>query len=258
MKILIAGNGFIGRNIAEKLREDNIVKTLDRKNATYQQDITQEFSLDEDFDVLIHTIGLAPGMNSENAYREVHVKGTRNLLEAADFEKIIFVSALKAGEIDHSFFRTKKETEEMIEESGSEYTILRPSTVYGEGNKLLDLMRKAAPSRVFPNIRTETQPIHIDDLVEITSRSLERFEGEKLELGGPEKMTVGELARRIYRQEGYSCVLVPIPEIVQKAGLTLLDPLPGPFNRENIALLKHQNTTDRNDTEEILDKLKQI
>lgn len=258
MKILVAGNGFIGRNVVEKLREKHLVKTLDRKNGTYQQDITEKFSIKEEFDVLIHTIGLAPGMHSSEAYREVHVEGTRNLVKGVDAGKIIFLSALKADEIDHSFFQTKKETEEIIKNSESDYTILRPSTVYGKGNKLLDLMRKAAPTRVFPDIKTRTQPIHIEDLVEMISRSVEEFSGETLELGGPEKMTSGELARKIYREEGYSCTLIPVPRLIQKTGLVLLDPFPGPFNRENIELLKHENTTEVNDAEKVLGELKKL
>jgi uncharacterized protein YbjT (DUF2867 family) len=258
MKILVAGNGFIGRNAVEELRENHLVKTLDRGNGTYQQDIMEKFSIEEEFDVMIHTIGLAPGMHSEKAYREVHAEGTRNLLKGVKAEKIVYLSALGAGEIDHSFFRTKKKAEKLIKNSESDHTILRPSTVYGEGNKLLELMRKAAPTRVFPNIKTRTQPIHIEDLVEIISRSVEEFSAEILELGGPEKMTAGELARKIYREEGYSCTLIPLPRLLQKTGLTLLDPFPGPFNRENIRLLENQNTTDRNDAEKILGELKKI
>jgi nucleoside-diphosphate-sugar epimerase len=259
MKILIAGNGFIGRKIAEELRKRHEIKTLDRSgDATFEQDITENFSLEEEFDVIFHTIGLAPGMHAEEEYRKVHIDGTENLLKGVVSDKIVYISALKAGDIDHSFFETKKKAEDMIRNSGREFTIVRPSTVYGHGNKLLDMMRKAAPTMVFPHLKTETQPIHIDDLREILARSVEEFGSEVLEVGGPEKMTMGELAENIYREEGFPCFLVPFPEALQKTGLRLLDPLPGPFNRENIELLEHQNTTERNDAEEILDELQEI
>ena len=259
MKILVAGRGFIGRNITENLRENHEVKTLDRSgDATFQQDITEKFSLEEEFDVFIHTIGLAPGMNSSAEYEKVHVDGTRNLLSAVNFDKIIFLSALKSGEIDHSFFQTKKKAEDLIVGSARKYTILRPSTVYGEGNKLLEIMGKAAPTMVFPDIKTETQPIHIDDLVEIVEISLEEFDKRSLNLGGPEKMTTGELAKKIYRKKGFPCLLIPAPRILQETSLKLFDPLPGPFNQENIKLLRHQNITEINDAEQILGELKEI
>jgi NADH dehydrogenase len=259
MKVLIAGNGFIGRKIAEELRDSHEIKTLDRSgDATFTQDITEKFSLDEEFDVIFHTIGLAPGMHSEKEYEKVHVEGTENLLEAVDSDKIVYLSALGTGKIDHSFFRTKQEAEKIIKNSGRKFTIVRPSTVYGRGNKLLEMMRKAAPTMVFPNLKTETQPIHIDDLGEILGRCVENFDSQVLEVGGPESMEMDELAKKIYRERGFPCFLVPVPDSIQKTGLKLLDPLPGPFNRENIELLEHQNTTSFNDAEEILGELREI
>lgn len=259
MKILVAGRGFLGKNIVEKLRDSHEVKTLDRgDDATFQQDITEEFSLEEDFDVLIHTVGLAPGMNSRKEYEEVHVEGTKKLLSGVDFDKIIFLSALKADEVDHSFFQTKKRAEDLIVGSGKKYTILRPSTVYGEGNRLLKLIGKAAPTMIFPDLKTMTQPIHVDDLVEIVEISLDEFDNRSLNLGGPEKMTIGQLAKKIYRKKGFPCFLIPAPQILQETSLKLFDPLPGPFNKENIQLLKHQNITEVNDAEQILGELKEI
>lgn len=258
MKILVAGRGFIGRKIVQELRESHEVKTLDRKpDATFQQDVTENFTIDEKFDVMIHTVGLAPGMHSPADYENIHITGTRNLLEAVDAEKTVYLSALGAGRGDHSFFKTKREGEKLVADTGK-FTVLRPSTVYGEGNKLLEMIGKAAPTRVFPDIKVETQPVHVDDLVEIVERSLESFDGQVLELGGPEEMTVGEMACRIYRNRGFSCFLMPFPRFIQKTGLKALSPLPGPFNSENIKLLDLQNTTQVNDAEKILGELKPV
>lgn len=257
MKVLVAGRGFIGKKIVEKLRSSHQVKTLDRgAEATFQQDITEEFNLDEEFDVLIHTIGLAPGMHSPKEYEQVHVNGTRNLLEGVEADKTVFLSALGAGNVDHSFFNTKREAEKLVASESGDYTILRPSTVYGEDNKLLDLIRKAAPTMVFPNIKTLTQPIHVKDLVSVVEKSLDQFNQQALKLGGPEEMTVGNMAKKIYRNRGFPCMLIPAPLMLQKTGLKVLSPLPGPFNRENIRILEHQNTTNINDAEKILGDLK--
>ncbi len=255
----MAGRGFIGKKIVEKLRGEHEVKTLDRSpDATFQQDVTEEFKLDGEFDVLIHTIGLAPGMHSPAEYEKVHVEGTGNLLEAVNTDKTVFLSALGVGKIDHSFFTTKRKAEKLVAKKSERYTILRPSTVYGEGNKLLELIKKAAPTMTFPDIKTETQPIHIEDLVSVVGESLDDFDQQILKLGGPEKMTVGEMAKKLYRERGFPCILAPAPLFLQRTGLKILSPLPGPFNRENIRLLEHQNTTDVNDAEKILGEMKKI
>ena len=257
MKILVAGSGFIGSKIIEELEEDHEVKTLDRTEADFTQDITEEFELDESFDVIFHTVGLAPGMNKPEAYERVHIEGTKNILEGVECDKIVYISALKSGEVDHSFFKTKQKAEDLIKSDGRKYTVVRPSTVYGRGNKLMDMIRKASPLRIFPDIRTETQPIHIDDLQEILGRSVQDFDNEILEVAGHEVMTVGEMAKKIYRDEGFKCFLLPVPRVLQETGLKL-SPFSGPFSSENIQILRHQNTVEENDAEEILERLRSI
>jgi NADH dehydrogenase len=252
MKVLIAGKGFIGEAIGDELGNFYDVKYLDRSSGDYQEDVTQGFDIDEEFDVLVHTIGLAPGFATEEAYQQVHVEGTENLLEGVDCDKVVYLSALGVGEVDHSFFRTKEEAEELIKDSGRDYTIVRPSTVYGPGNKLLEMMKKFAPTRMFPDLPTETQPILRDDLVSLMLETVEGFDNETLNAAGPEKFTMGEMARNMYREDGYRCFLLPAPEILIKFNLKALSFLGPPFEPENIEIFTSSNTTDENDAEGIV------
>jgi len=253
MDVLVAGKGFIGEKIGAKLEKNgHAVKYLDRSKGNFQHDITQDFNIDESFDVLIHTVGLAPGFATRKQYEKVHVEGTKNLLDAVDCGKIIYLSALGVGEVEHSFFQTKQQAETLIKSSGVDYTILRPSTVYGEGNKLLDMMRSFAPTRVFPDLKTLTQPILIDDLTSVVERVLESHNEEVLDAAGKDKMALGQLAKSMYNEEGYSCALVPMPEFliqVKLLGLSFLGP---PFRPENIEIVRSSNTTDENDAEELV------
>lgn len=247
MKILVAGRGFIGSSVGEKLEEKHEVRYLDMENADYECDVTEEFSIDEDFDVLIHSIGLAPGFSSKEAYQQIHVEGTRNLVDGVDADKIVYISALKAGEVDHSFFQTKKEAEEIVKDSGMDYTVVRPSTVYGKGNRLLDIIRKMAFTRVFPDLKNRTQPIVKEDLVDIISETVTGFDNQVLRAAGPEKMTMGDLGKTVYRDEGYRCFLMPYPSFMLEMKIIGLSFLPPPFQKENIQILRHDNTTDEND-----------
>jgi len=257
MKVLVAGNGFIGRHLVDKLRENHAVKTLDRSNGTYEQDITDEFDIDDEFDVVFHTIGLAPGLYRKKKYRKVHVKGTRNLLEAVNTDKFVYISALGVGEIDHSYFKTKKEAEELVKEHCDNYTILRPSTVFGKGNKILGLIEKASTTRIFPGFSMEMQPIHVDDLVEILARSIDEFDRETLHLAGPEDMSLKELADKIYLSRGRKCITMPFAEDITKLGLRI-SPLPGFLSSENLELFSRKNLISHNDAEDIIGDLKSI
>lgn len=250
---MVAGKGFIGGAVGERLGKDHEVKYLDRSNGYYQRDATESFEIEEEFDVLIHTIGLAPGFASEENYNQVHVEGTENLINGVKCDKIIYLSALGVGKVDHSFFETKEKAEELIKDSGKDYTIIRPSTVYGPGNKLLELIRKFAPTRVFPNLPTETQPILRKDLMEMISKTVEEFNDRTLNAAGPEKFSLGEMARRIYKEEGYRCLLVPFPLFLLKLHLYLLNFLGPPFMKENIEIVKSSNSTEDNDAENIVE-----
>lgn len=253
MKVLIAGKGFIGSSIGEKLEEDgHEVKYLDREDADYNVDVTESFEIEEKFDVLYHTIGLAPGFASEEMYEEIHVDGTENLMDGVKADRVVYLSALKVDEVNHPFFNTKQEAENIIEESVESFTHVQPSTVYGRGNKLLDMMRSLSWTRVFPNIKTETQPIRIEDLVDVLVECLE-LDQEIVRAAGPEKMTIGQLGKKIYSEEGRRCLLLPAPQALLEWSLIGLDVLPPPFDRKNIAILQHSNSTDENDAEDLVE-----
>lgn len=255
MKILVAGKGFIGSALGEKLEEDHEVSYLDRSGAEHNHDITRAFNLKEEFDVLIHTIGLAPGFNTEEEYEKLHVSGTRNLINCVQADRILYLSAIGAGDVDHSFFRTKKKAEEIIEDSDMDHTIIRPSTVAGKGNKLLDMIRNLAFTRVFPDIPTRTQPLAVDDLAEMVSQVIEKDETlDIMKAAGPVSMSIGEMARQMYHSEGYRCFLLPAPEVFMK--WSMMGFLPPPFHLENRELLKHDNTTAENHALQVLGDLR--
>ncbi|MFB6114715.1 MAG: NAD-dependent epimerase/dehydratase family protein [Candidatus Nanohalobium sp.] len=244
MKYLVAGKGFIGSALGEQL--DGEVKYLDRSSGDYQEDITEEFEIEEEFDVVYHTIGLPPGFATGKQYEEVHVKGTENLLEAVNADKIVYISALNP-ELDHPFFETKRKSEELVKNSEMDHTIIRPSTVMGRGNKLLDLMRKTSVTRMFPRISTRMQPIKLEDLTDCLVKVADKRNGEALNIAGPEKITVSEMAEKLYREEGRDCLIVPLPDGVLEEFLKTFGFINRPpMIKENAKLLKADNTTESN------------
>ncbi|PSH00587.1 MAG: hypothetical protein BRC30_02780 [Nanohaloarchaea archaeon SW_7_46_7] len=244
MKHLVIGKGFIGSAIGQSLEGE--VKYLDRSTGDYQQDVTKSFKIEEEFDVVYHTVGLAPGFASKKQYEQVQVKGTENIVKAVNADKIVYISALNP-EIDHPFFQTKKEAEKIIRESDMKHTILRPSTVIGTGNKLLDMIRKTSFTQVFPQVTTRMQPIRLEDLVDIAEKVKDRRDGETLNTAGPEKMTVSEMAEKLYRQEGKNCYIIPLPEGFLETFLSTFGyvNIP-PLTRENAKLMGADNKTDEN------------
>jgi hypothetical protein len=115
------------------------------------------------------------------------------------------------------------------------------------------LIKKTDFTRVFPSIKTETQPIHREDLVKVISETKEGYENETLDVAGKEKLTIGQLARYLYAKEGYRCYLLPAPQFFLEWSLIGLSFLPPPFQKENVKILRSSNTTDQNAAAEIIE-----
>jgi len=103
----------------------------------------------------------------------------------------------------------------------------------------LELIKKTGFTRLFPNIKTRTQPIHRKDLVEVVSEIVELQDNIIMDIAGKKQVSIGGgLAKHLYAQEGYKCFLIPVPQFLIELGLVGLSFLPPPFQKENIKILR--------------------
>lgn len=142
----------------------------------------------------------------------VNVGGTLNVIEAAQevgVRRIIFTSPIGAD--PHSaypYLKTKGCAEEAITASGLDYTILRVSAVYGEGDEwtMPMAMGMHAVPFVFPipgDGRSRLQPLHVDDLAECLARCLTNgYVGQTLTIGGPQYMSFDDVVTEIMKATG--------------------------------------------------------
>jgi NADH dehydrogenase len=97
---------------------------------------------------VIHLIGII-AETSRVTYEQAHTEATRNLLAAAQQAGVTrWVQMSAIGTRPHANSRyhlTKWEAEELVRQSGLDWTILRPSLIYGydEHDRLLNLLRFA-------------------------------------------------------------------------------------------------------------------
>lgn len=84
---------------------------------------------------------------------------------------------------------------------------------------------------------------HLADAVED-----DRHVGQVYELGGPEVLTLADVAKHIYRAAGKSLVVLPIPMRLAHVGLALADVIPGfPMGPDQYRALQFDNTVAEND-----------
>ena len=280
MQILITGGtGFIGRHLAHELAErDHEVTALARNpdptvlpdgTETVEGDVTDPDSLESAFegqDAVVNLVALSPLFKPDGGdeqHHRIHRGGTKHCLAAAESAgvgRFLQLSALGADSDGPThYIRAKGEAEELVKVSTLEWTIVRPSVVFGEGDEFVGftkrLKRMFAPGvPLYPlpggGDRTRFHPIHVGDFVPMLAACLEDDEhiGQTYELGGPEVLTLREVTNLVYEAEGKSITIVPLPMPVAKLGLTLMDIAPGmALGRDQYRSLQFDNTVSEND-----------
>lgn len=226
MKFFITGaTGFVGRHIAARLVEDGhglrcLVRSTDTDGSSFLKGIGAE-AVEGDIhvshslangaagcDAVIHLVGIifeGPGASFE----QVHVEGTRNMLVAADaagIRRFVHMSALGTRDgAGAAYHRTKWDAEEVVRASGLDYTIFRPSIIYGSGGEFINmLMRQVRLMPVLPvigNGRYRMQPISVDDVAACFSSSLatDTAVNKVYEIGGPAALSYNEMLDTVIR-----------------------------------------------------------
>jgi NADH dehydrogenase len=276
MDVLVAGGtGFVGRNLcAELLERGHDVTALARDPdaddlpegvATVAGDVTNYESIADAFagrDAVVNLVALSPLFEPAggNAMHEtVHLGGTENCVEAAeshDVERVVQMSGLGADPNGPThFLRAKGRAEAVVRESSLDWVIVRPSVIFGDGGEFVGFTKQLTTPYVtgLPGGgSTPFQPIHVGDVATILAAAVEDDEhvGATYEVGGPEVLTMAEVARMAYRADGRSLRVIPVPMALAGVGLTVAGAVPGvPFGGDQYRSLKIENTVADNDVD---------
>ena len=277
MKVLVAGGtGFIGSYLCRALAEaGHEVTALSRSPEDTPDgvdgavgDVTAYDSIEpavDGQDAVVNLVALSPLFEPKGGnemHDRIHRGGTENLVRAAEaggVDRFVQLSALGADpDGDTAYIRAKGQAEEIVRAGEFDWTIVRPSVVFGDGGEFVSFTKRlkgmfapAVPMYPLPGGgRTRFQPIHVDDLVPMLVAMVEETEhaNQTYELGGPEKLTLREVTNLVYEAERKGITIVPLPMPLAKVGLTVLGAIPGfPMGPDQYRSLKFDNTTDAND-----------
>ncbi|MBA2525318.1 MAG: NAD(P)H-binding protein [Pyrinomonadaceae bacterium] len=237
MRIAVTGGtGFIGRHLARHLileghevvllaRGSNAASEVDRaESMTF---VTSDLSGQE---VLLHAfsgcdaVAHCAGINREignQTYRKVHVKATQNVVSAAKqagVKKIALMSFLRARpNCGSPYHESKWAAEEIVRNSGLDYTIVKAGMVYGRGDHMLDHLSHALhtfPLFAMVGLKEKgIRPLAVEDLVEILQAALVkgRLSRQTVAVTGAEELYLSEAVRRVARVSGNKVRLVRAP-----------------------------------------------
>jgi len=139
--------------------------------------------------------------------------------EEAGVPRAVFVSTTAVTTTLHPPTRQIRLTaEQQIRGSGLDWTILRPTMIYGAAgdrnlSRLLPLLRRAAVLPVPGTGGCLHQPVHVADVADAVLAALHRPEaaGSLYNVAGPEPLPFADLLRTCARAVGSRTRLVPVP-----------------------------------------------
>ena len=182
MIYIAGGTSFLGKKVVKKLMAEGIkVRCLFRSEAAKLKLIDLQVDFKDQLDLtggnLYSSDSLVCGLKGiESAIymaRLEYIDFVKNFLEAAikcGLKRAVFISSTTAMLPTENKFKTLKlEAEELIKKSGLNYTILRPTMIYGgkEDNnffKMLSFIKKKGFFVIFGSGKNLIQPVHVDDV----------------------------------------------------------------------------------------------
>ncbi|MDQ7011415.1 MAG: complex I NDUFA9 subunit family protein [Mariprofundaceae bacterium] len=265
---IIGGSGFVGRAIVRKAihhgygvtvacRHPERSRELQVEGARLARvDITDGHGLDEAVqraDTVINLVGLL-FEKGRYSFTAAHVRGTEHVLAAcqrAGVRQYLHMSALGAGQVpDSAYATTKAGAEARVRSSGLDWTIFRPSIIYGEGDSFFNKFKQmTAMLPVLPVIAGETrfQPVWVNDVARafVTSIGNRHVKGQTFELGGPDIYTFRELLEILMKTLGRKRLLVPVPYFAARIMAAFMQFLPTPpLTPDQLILLGWDNVVE--------------
>lgn len=276
--LVVGGTGFVGTHLCRELVERGhevtaLSRTPDGAPAgveTVTGDVTAFDSIQGAFegrDSVVNLVALSPLFKPDGGdemHDVVHRQGTENCVRAAEeygVERFVQLSALGADPNGATaYIRAKGRAEERVRDSALDWTIFRPSVVFGEGGEFVSftkrLKRLFAPGvPVYPlpgGGKTRFQPVWVGDLAPMIADALEEQDhvGQTYEIGGPDTLTLREVVELVYEAEGKSVSVVGLPMALAGVGLSVMDAVPGmPMGKDQYRSLRFDNTTSDNDVD---------
>lgn len=203
----------------------------------------QQRSVPTHADAIIDLIGIIRE-DEEQTYERVHVENTQWLVglgRKLKVKRFVQVSALGADPDGTPYQRSKAKAEKIVIESGLQYTIIRPSVIFGPDDRSINRIRAIARTGVFPVVaQGRMQPVSVDTVAAVIVAAAERRTRKPIvEVGGPEVFTLAELADRVHPGVHTFRLARPIAGIIAFFG-EWLQYLP---NQEQLQMLRQENTT---------------
>lgn len=264
--LLIGGSGFIGKQLAAKLATAGHEVTLPSRHRENKRadlvllpslnlvsaDINDDAALTQLIagqDVVINLVGILQG--NEARFKKAHVTLTERIIAACTTQNVnryLHMSALGADIHGPSIYqRSKGEAEARVKASRLDWTIYRPSVVFGKEDQFLNLfaaLLKIAPFVPLAGADTRFQPVWVQDVAQAFAVGVEdkALIGKTLSLVGPKIYTLKELVAYTAQTIGVCRPIISLPNALARVQASVMSLLPNPpLSHDNLDSLQVDN-----------------
>jgi len=266
------GTGFVGKAVIRALLAQGfLVRCLVRPGSEHDLkgfesidrvpgDVLQPDGLAasvEGCSALVHLVGIIREQRGRGVtFDRLHTQATRNMLalaRAAGIKRFAQMSALGTRPGARArYHQTKWEAEEAVRASDLEWTILRPSIIFGRGDAFMSVLGRAVKQLpVMPVLgdgRYRLQPIPVEQVAEGFARALRTPESARqtYEVAGPTPYAFVDLLDEIGRALARPRVRkLHVPLAPVRAMTRALDWLPFyPLSTDQLIMLEEESVTD--------------
>jgi uncharacterized protein YbjT (DUF2867 family) len=275
MNILITGaTGFIGRRLTSALRAaGHTVVGAARTTADLQgcsRVIRVDYSTDISpdiwrqrlvgIDMVINAVGILRESKTQS-FAALHTQAPIALFTAAmqlNVKRVIQISALGAtADAQSGYHLSKYAADQFLATWSGDWIIAQPSLVYGPGGTSARLFNTLAslPIIPLPQLESQLQPIHIDDLIDaLVALTESPVVQTRIALVGPKRMHLAEFLATLRKSMGLGKArFIRIPHVVMNLAVAIGSRLRGSLlDRETIAMLRAGSVADAADTTDLI------
>ncbi|MGO4578581.1 complex I NDUFA9 subunit family protein [Cupriavidus sp. 2TAF22] len=205
--------------------------------------------------IVVNLVGILHGERAEpygGAFAGAHVDLPRCVVEACrstGVRRLLHMSALGADSAGPSMYlRSKGDGERVVRESELDWTIFRPSVIFGPDDHFLNLfahMQQIAPVVPLACAQARFQPVYVQDVAQafVNAMAAPATIGRAYDLAGPQVYTLEELVRFAGRASGHPRPVLHLPDALARLQAAVLEHMPGApvMTRDNLDSMRLDN-----------------
>ncbi|GCD59255.1 3-beta-hydroxy-delta(5)-steroid dehydrogenase [Acetobacter pasteurianus NBRC 3280] len=266
---VLGGGGFVGRYVVQNLaRAGYEVRVASRRPdltarlralgrvgqiAPFYASVLDDASIAcavQGADVVINLVAVLTSVKQQTL-QSVNVEGAGRVARiAAEANVPVFVqmSALGASETALSEYgKSRAAGEKIVRQYRPDAVIIRPSVIFGPEDHFFNMF--AGLARYLPclpvySAHARLQPVYVGDVAQTIFMVAQSsaFAGKEFLLGGPQEMTMLDIARFVLRVTQRHKPVFIVPSVVAKLQAMILEWLPGHFlTQDQLRMLASDN-----------------